>query len=149
MAPLRRFCMALALRILCCRWSLVVTTGTIQAGGWFLFLLQSQSGPLKISHRKLRVLAMALQAPAHSQRRHLADRFHGFHWTVTSLAGNAGNHVLAVIEINKVRKVMHLHPADWPLLLDGLFEFFNLDRLLFQDGMAIHADAGRRNAGVP
>jgi len=44
---------------------------------------------------------------------------------------------------------MHLHPADRPLLLYGLLEFFNLDRLLFQDGMAVHADAGWRNTGVP
>src|SRR5689334_6579166 len=43
---------------------------------------------------------------------------------------------------------MHLHPADRPLLLYRLLEFFDLDRLLFQDGVAIHADAGRRNPGV-
>src|SRR6476619_6909425 len=103
---------------------LVVTAGTIQARGRLLFLLESESGPLEISHRKLRVFAMALQAPAHGQRRHLADCLHGFHRTMTSVAGHAGNHMLAVIEVNKVRKVMHLHPADRPLLLYGLLEFF-------------------------
>ena len=44
---------------------------------------------------------------------------------------------------------MHLHPADRALLLHCLFEFFDLDRLLFQDVVAIHANAGRRNSRVP
>ena len=62
------------------------------------------------------------------------------------LASNPRKHVLAVIEINKIGKVMDLHPAYRPLLLDRFFEFFDLYRLLLHDAVAVHADACRRNA---
>src|SRR6266700_3827478 len=65
---------------------------------------------------------------------------------MATLAGNAGLYMLAVIEINKIRQVVDLHPADRTLLLHCLFEFLDLDRLLFQNAMAVHAHAGRRDS---
>src|SRR5438309_516944 len=56
--------------------------------------------------------------------------------------------MLAVIEINKVRQVVDLDPANGPLRLHRLFELFNFDGLLFHDAVAIHADAGRGDAGM-
>src|SRR5262249_30322234 len=65
---------------------------------------------------------------------------------MTFLAGDSGKHMLAVIEINKIRKVVNLHPLDRLLLLNRFLQLFNLDRLLFQHIVAIHADAGRRDS---
>src|SRR5580765_573717 len=126
----------------------VVAACAIQTSRWLLFLLQADRRALKISHRQLRVLTMTLQTPAHGQRRKLSHSFHGLNRPMAALAGHSGNHVLAVIEVHKVRQVMHLDPADRPILLHSLFHLFNFDGLLFQNRVAIHADACRRNTCV-
>ena len=95
------------------------------------------------------MLAVALQAPAHGEWRKLLDPVHGLHRPVALLASDTGKHVLAVIEINKIRKVVDLHPADRALPLDRFLQFFDLDGLLFQNAMAVHADACRGDASMP
>jgi len=54
-----------------------------------------------------------------------------FHRPVTLLAGDAGNYMLAVIEVHEVRKIMYLDPRDRALLLHSFLEFLELDSLLF------------------
>ena len=67
---------------------------------------------------------------------------HVLHRPVTLLAGDAGQHMLAVIEIHEIRKIMYLDPRDGSLLLYSFLEFFDLDSLLFEQAMTVHADAG-------
>ena len=92
------------------------------------------------------MLAMALQAPSHSERRELADLFHAFYRSMAPLAGNAREDMLAVVEIDKVRQVMDLDPANRYLPLYGLLQLFNLHCLLFYDVVAVHAHACRWNS---
>ena len=73
---------------------------------------------------------------------------HVLHRPVTLLAGDAGQHMLAVIEINEIRKIMYLDPRDGSLLLYSFLEFFDLDSLLFEQAMTVHADAGGRDSSV-
>ena len=56
---------------------------------------------------------------------------HVLHRAVTLLAGDAGNYMLAVIEVHEVRKIMYLDPRDRALLLHSFLEFLELDSLLF------------------
>ena len=67
---------------------------------------------------------------------------------MAALAGHSRLHMLAVVEVNKVRQVVDLHPLNRTLLLHRFFQLFNLDGLLLQQRVAIHADAGRGNTGM-
>jgi hypothetical protein len=57
--------------------------------------------------------------------------------------------MLAVIEVDKIREIVDLYPADRPLLLNVFFELFDLKCLLLEQSVAVHADTGRRNSRVP
>ena len=46
--------------------------------------------------------AMAVDAPAHRERRLLADALHRFDGAVTLAAGDVADHMLAVIEVDEV-----------------------------------------------
>jgi len=80
-----------------------VATRTIESRNGFLLVGEAQRCPLKFSCWYARVLAMTLQTPAHGQRSNLLYPLHGLHGSVASLASNAGKHMLAMIEINKIR----------------------------------------------
>src|SRR5260370_36968241 len=67
---------------------------------------------------------------------------------MATLASHSRKNVLAVVEINKIRQVVHLHPHDRALLLYRFFELFNCNCLLLQHGVAIHAKTGWRNSPV-
>src|SRR5260370_2605514 len=67
---------------------------------------------------------------------------------MATLASHSRKNVLAVVEINKIRQVVHLHPHDRALLLYRFFELFNCNCLLLQHGVAIHAKTGWRNSRV-
>src|SRR5260370_11799537 len=81
---------------------------------------------------------MTLQTPAHGQRSNLLYPLHGLHGPVASLASNAGKHMLAMIEIDKIRQIMDFDPYDRALLLHRFFELFNRGRLLLQHEVAVH-----------
>jgi len=72
-----------------------------------------------------------------------------FHRPVTLLAGDAGQYMLAVIEIHEIGKIMDLDPRDGAVLLHSFFEFLDFDCLLFEQAMTVHADAGGRDSSVP
>src|SRR5260370_989209 len=65
---------------------------------------------------------------------------------MATLASHSRKNVLAVVEINKIRQVVHLHPHDRALLLYRFFELFNCNCLLLQHGVAIHAKTGWRHS---
>src|SRR5438552_3444683 len=66
----------------------VVATVTVQSGCRFLSPLQAHGCTLEISCGQVRVLTMALQAPAHGERRKLLYPVHGLHRPVAALAGH-------------------------------------------------------------
>src|SRR5260370_15846490 len=126
----------------------VVAARTIEAGRRFGLVLEHEGGALKAGAGDVRMGAMAVDAPAHRERRHLLDAIHRLDRTVASPAVDPREHVLAVVEVNEVGKVVHLHPSDGPVHLNGFFQLLDLDRLFFDERMTIHADARRRNAGL-
>ena len=73
---------------------------------------------------------------------------HVLHRAVTLLAGDAGQHMLAVIEIHEIRKIMYLDPRNGSVLLYSFLEFLDLDSLLFEQAVTVHADAGGRDSSV-
>src|ERR1700712_2457363 len=95
------------------------------------------------------LLAMAAEAPSHGQRRHLTHAVHGLDRPVAALAGPTRAHVLAVVEVDEVRQVVHLGPAYGARLRHGLLELLHLGRCHTELAVAVHADAERGNARVP
>src|SRR5438067_1019743 len=98
--------------------------------------------------RTARMRAMALNAPTHRQRRLLLDTLHPLDVSVTRLASDAGDYVLAVIEVNEVRQVVNLRPRNRPGDCDELLQLLDFRRLLLKYAVAIHAHVRGRNAGV-
>jgi len=70
------------------------------------------------------------------------------HRPVTLLAGDTGKYMLAVIEIHEIRKIVYLDPRDGAALLHSFLEFLDLDSLLFEQAMTVHADARGRDPSV-
>jgi len=126
-----------------------MAAGAIQAGRRFGFMRQGQHRALNVSDRQVRLLPVAVETPTHRQRRDLLHAIHLFDRPVATLAGDLGKHMLAVIEIHKVRKIMDLDPLDGALLLDCLQKLFDLGRLLLQHAVAVHAEALGGDSGVP
>src|SRR5262245_23249582 len=91
---------------------------------------------------------VTLETPAHRQRHLLLHAVHALDRTVTPLTRHRCAHVAAVIEMHEVGEVVHLHPRDWALLQHRLAQFLDLCGLPAEKSMAIHADAGRGNAGM-
>ena len=91
-------------------------------------------------------LGMAVNAPAHLQRRDPGSYLHPGHIPVALMTGQAGLQMPLMREIDKVRKVVHLDPGDrlFPLPITG--QFFYLRGLPFDD--EVTADTSL-NAGNP
>jgi len=68
---------------------------------------------------RLRV-AMAVQAPAHTERLVLVNFFHLIDPAVTAHAADAAGHVGAVVEVSVVGEIVDLHPLDGPARLVAL-----------------------------
>src|SRR5258705_10572844 len=100
--------------------------------------------------RELRApLFVTVETTAHGQRRVLTDASHRFDRTVTRGAAHAARDVLAVIEVDEVRKVVNLDPCNRLSPLNGLFELFDLDGLCAKDSVTVHAHVERGNPRVP
>ena len=91
---------------------------------------------------------MAIQAPAHGQRRSLEDKRHLIDRTVTGGAANTLVDVNAVIEIDEVGKAMDLDPLNRLIGAKTLANGFEITDIVEENGMAIHAGLGGRNARV-
>ena len=92
---------------------------------------------------------VTIEAPAHRERRRLLDLVHLGDCAVTLLAGDLRQQMPAVIEVDEIRKVVHLDPADRPLLQHRFAEFLQLSRLPGEQRVTVHADVGGRNPGMP
>src|SRR5262245_19540285 len=89
---------------------------------------------------------VALQAPAHRQRRVLPDLRHLLDRAVAFRAADRAEHVLPVVEVDVVGKVVHLDPGQGTSLLHGVLELPDLRALAGQERVAVHADGRRRYA---
>jgi hypothetical protein len=61
---------------------------------------------------------------------------------MASLARHIGQHVLTVIEINKVWQIVDFDPCDRTMLLHAFLKPLDLDRLFFEHTVTVHTDAG-------
>src|SRR5450432_4006990 len=82
---------------------LVMATGAIQSGRRFRFPRQGQQRSPNTGGWQVGVLAVAVETPAHGKRPVLPHAIHVLNRPMALLAGHAGNDMLAVIEIHKVR----------------------------------------------
>ena len=130
------------------RFLLVMAARTVLSGSRLRPPGKIHRRSLKISLGHISVFAVARETPPHRQWRKLLNPSHSLNRSMTLLASNARENMLAVIEINKIRKVVYLHPLNRALFLNSLFQFLDLHGLLFQKSVTIHAHAGRRNTRV-
>src|SRR4029079_852289 len=137
-----------------CDWSLNVLRSVVAACA---VLAGERRGPVADVRGDARERAggdmglgpMTAQAPAHGEGRRLLDAIHALDGAVATLTGDARDDVLAVIEVDEVGKVVDLGPHDRALLLKRFLEPLDLGRLFLDQRVAVHADAGGRDAGVP
>src|SRR5690606_7482098 len=98
-------------------------------------------------------LPVAVETPAHSQQRVLANNFHLFNGTVTGFALNAPyNNVLGVVEVGHVGEVVDTYPLDRFVLIVSANDFRNfsfagecsrLDLVV-----AVHTNVHRRDGSI-
>ncbi len=93
-------------------------------------------------------IAMAIQAPAHGERRSLKDKGHLVDRTMAGRAANALVDVNAVIKVDVVGQAMHFNPLDGLVRAVALSNGFQITHVVEENGMAIHASPGGRNARV-
>ena len=109
-----------------------MATCTIRSGCRPQLLIEILPGPLKESRGDMRMLAMTLETPSHVEWRKLFDPLHPLDRPMTALARDAGKHMLAVIEIDKIRKIVYLDPTNGALLLHSFLELFDFAGLPFK-----------------
>ena len=93
--------------------------------------------------------AMALDAPAHRERRVLIDPIHSLHRPVTGLAGDAFSDVALVREVDVIGKLVHANPLNGFAFDISLADFLNPRTIRLHDAMAVHADVQRGNRRMP
>ena len=91
-------------------------------------------------------IAVAVQAPLHSQWRSLEHQRHLVNRTVASRATNAFIDVNAVIEIDVVRQAMHAHPLNGLIGAITFANWLEISDVIEEHGMAIHAGLRGRDA---
>src|SRR5579871_804334 len=92
-------------------------------------------------------IAMAIDAPAHIQRRCLEDQRHLIDSSVARGTAYAFCYVDAVIEIHIVRQAMHADPVDRSVSAVAFPHRLEISNVVKQHRMAIHAGLCRRHAG--
>ena len=83
-------------------------------------------------------VAVAVEAPAHAQRRHQG---HGFHLVDAAMAGDAadaGRHVCAVVEIGVVGQLVDPNPAHRPAAVSAFPNGREQRAVLLHQRMAVH-----------
>lgn len=108
--------------------------------------------PVHIEHGLVRAqvrrrIAMAVQAPAHGERRRLAHQFHGLDFAVAGRAAHTLGHVYGMIEIGIGRQVMDAVPLKRSLIGKAPAHGRKHRRVGPFLRMAVHASLGRCNAG--
>ncbi len=93
-------------------------------------------------------IAVAIQAPAHRERRSLKDKGHLIDRAMAGRAANALVDVDAVIKVDVVGQAMHFNPLDGLVRAVALPNGFQITDVVEENGMAIHAGLGGRYARV-
>src|SRR5208337_802063 len=93
-------------------------------------------------------IAVAIQAPAHRERRSLKDKGHLVDRAMAGRAANPLVDVDAVIEINVVGQAMHFNPLNGLVRAVAFPNGFQITDVVEENGMAIHARLGGRNARI-
>ena len=94
-------------------------------------------------------LAVAVEAPAHRQRRYLVNARHVLDMAVTSRAAYASMHVNCVVEVNEIRQVVNTIPGDRPVGKIAAPYAFEQWTVVPNLRVTPHADVRRRNSGKP
>src|SRR6266702_2526838 len=92
-------------------------------------------------------VAVAVEAPAHGERRHLLHGRHLIDATVTALAAHALVHVDGVVEVDEVGQPVDPHPRDGLAGEVALPDRLEPGALVPDLRVAVHAERGRRDAG--
>ena len=92
-------------------------------------------------------VAVAVEAPAHAERRHLRDRFHLVDAAVAGDAADSCRHVRAVGEIGVVGKLVDANPAHRPAALGAVPNRCEQLAVPLHGLMAVHAGLRGRNVG--
>ena len=90
-------------------------------------------------------IPVAVQTPGHAERLHLLDDVHLRYIAMATETPHTGIQVSSVIEIHKIRQLVHFHPLDRGL---GRIALANRQQLLAfrkDNLMAIHASLRRGN----
>ena len=90
---------------------------------------------------------MAVEAPAHRQRRHLLDDLHAVDAAVATHTTHTRLHVPGVVEIHEIGKVMDAHPVDGHARLGALADQGQLLAGRPHRLVAVHAGRRRRHVG--
>src|SRR4051812_30004124 len=95
------------------------------------------------AQRRIRLADVAVDAPAHVERRCLIDLLHRLDLAVTRLTSNAGIYVPHVRKVHVLRKLVDAYPGHGLFLIPESGQLLNL-RLVFvggspDDGVAAHA----------
>lgn len=90
---------------------------------------------------------MTADAIAHCECVLLRQTLHRLDRTVTGLAADTAGNVPAVVECDKVGKVIDLHPFDRSILGDRSRDLLYLGRIGKYLRMTVHTGRGRRHAG--
>jgi len=93
-------------------------------------------------------IAVAIQAPAHREGRRLKNKGHLVDGTMAGRTANPLVDMDTVIEINVVGQAMHFDPLDGLIRAVALANRLQVTDVVEENGMAIHAGFGGRNAGI-
>ena len=115
-------------------------------------LMVSRRGPLHIGDFRDGSpegtgVAMAVEAPAHAERRHLGNRDHLVDAAVAGDAANPRRHVHAVGEIGVVGQIVDANPAHWPGAREAVPNRREQRAVPLDRQMAVHARLRGRNIG--
>ena len=92
-------------------------------------------------------VAVAVEAPAHTERRHLRDRFHLVDAAVAGDTADSCRHVRAVREIRVVGQLVDANPAHRPAALGAVPNRCEQLAVPLHGLMAVHARLRGRNVG--
>ena len=90
-------------------------------------------------------VAVAVEAPAHTERRHLRDDFHLVDTTVTGDTADSAGHVRVMVEVGVVGKLVDANPAHRTAALGAVANRGERRAVLLHRLMAVHAGLRRRN----
>jgi hypothetical protein len=116
-------------------------------------ILNARINPIRLEDHGLRAdkffrVAMTLQTPRHPQRRMLRNHFHMVDGTMTGGASHSLRNVNTMIEVHKLRKMMHANPGNRLIRTKSVTQRRQHLRIRPHLRMAGHAGLRRRDSRV-